>query len=125
MTSTSVGGTLLFDGDCGFCTAAADRMRRWGRGRIVVTPWQRADLGAFGITAEEAATAVQWSDGHRVASGAEAFSAALVAIGGRWRAVGRALALPGVRVLARWTYRVVARNRHRLPGSTPACRLDP
>ena len=123
--SAQLAGTLLFDGECGFCTATAERVRRWGRGRIAVTPWQRADLRALGVTAEQAATAVQWSDGRRVAAGAEAFSAALVAIGGWWRVAGRVLAWPVVRVVARWTYGAVARNRHRLPGSTPACRLDP
>ncbi|MBI4899617.1 MAG: DUF393 domain-containing protein [Actinobacteria bacterium] len=116
--------TLLYDGDCGFCAATAARMQRWGRGRYVVLAWQRADLGGLGVTREQAASAVQWVNGGRVLSGAEAFSAALVAAGGFWHAVGWLLSLPGVRAVARRTYALVAGNRHRLPGSTDACRTD-
>ena len=125
MTVRSAGGTLLFDGDCGFCTASAERIRRWGQGRFAVVPWQRADLAALHVTAEQASSAVQWSDGEQVASGAEAIGAALRASGGSWRLVGRAIAWPVVRVVVRGTYEVVAHNRYRLPGSTPACRVDP
>jgi predicted DCC family thiol-disulfide oxidoreductase YuxK len=116
--------TLLYDGDCGFCTVTAARMQRWGRGRYGVVAWQRADLVRLGVTPELAASAVQWVDRGRVLSGAEAFSAALVAAGGFWRPIGWMLSLPGVRVLARRTYELVARHRHRLPGSTDACRTD-
>ena len=125
MTVRSAGGTLLFDGDCGFCTAAAERIRRLGQGRFAAVPWQRADLAALHVTAEQASSAVQWSDGEHLASGAEAISAALIGTGGSWRLLGRVIAWPVVRVVARWTYEVVARHRHRLPGSTPACRVDP
>ncbi len=116
--------TLLYDGDCGFCTVTAGRMRRWGRGRYAVVAWQRADLAGLGVTREQAMTAVQWVEGGRVLSGAEAFSAALVAAGGFWQAAGRVLGLPGARALAARTYDLVARNRHRLPGSTDACRTE-
>lgn len=116
--------TLLYDGDCGFCTAAARRMRSLGRGRYAVIPWQQADLASLGITPGEAASAIQWADGARVRTGAEAFSAALVRAGGLWRVAGRTLALPGVRGIARRTYHLVSRNRHRLPGSTDACRTE-
>lgn len=115
--------TLLYDGDCGFCTAAARRMRRLGRGRYAVVAWQEADLAALGVTPEQAATAVQWAGGGRVLSGAEAFAAALVTAGGVWAPAGRTLSLPGVRAIARRMYELVARNRHRLPGSTDACRM--
>ena len=116
--------TLLYDGDCGFCTATAARMLRWGRGRYAVVPWQGADLTALGVTREQAMSAVQWVDEGRVVWGAEAFSSALCEMGGLRGAAGRALALPGVRAVARRTYGLVARNRHRLPGSTDACRMD-
>lgn len=116
--------TLLYDGDCGFCTAAAARMQQWGRGRYAVVAWQQADLAALGVTRDKAASAVQWVDGGGVRSGAEAFSAALVRAGRLWRVAGRTLALPGVRGVARRVYELVARNRHRLPGSTAACRTE-
>jgi predicted DCC family thiol-disulfide oxidoreductase YuxK len=31
--------------------------------------------------------------------------------------------LPVVRVVAAWVYKLVANNRYRLPGGTPACRV--
>ncbi|MHB1008471.1 MAG: thiol-disulfide oxidoreductase DCC family protein [Propionibacteriaceae bacterium] len=114
--------TLLYDGDCAFCAATAVRMLRWGHGGYAVVPWQRADLTALGVTREEAMSAVQRVDEGRVTSGAEAFSAALCAMGGLWGGAGRVL--PGVRAVARRTYGLVARNRHWLPGSTDACRTD-
>lgn len=51
----------------------------------------------------------------------EAIAAMLGAVGPPWRIAGRALLLPGVSRLAAAGYRLVARNRHRLPGGTPAC----
>jgi hypothetical protein len=33
--------------------------------------------------------------------------------------------LPGIRAGARVVYRWVSRNRHRLPGGTPACAVPP
>jgi len=42
---------------------------------------------------------------------------------GLWRVAGRLLSRPPVLWVARPAYAVVAANRHRLPGSTDACRL--
>jgi predicted DCC family thiol-disulfide oxidoreductase YuxK len=38
-----------------------------------------------------------------------------------WAALGTIGDLPGIRSVAAGTYRVIAKNRHRLPGSTAAC----
>ncbi len=43
---------------------------------------------------------------------------------GPGRIAGRAILLPGISSLAAETYRLVAANRYRLPGSTPACDVD-
>ena len=46
--------------------------------------------------------------------------------GGIWKLVGRVLLLPGISLGARRSaYRLVADNRYRLPGGTPACAVDP
>jgi predicted DCC family thiol-disulfide oxidoreductase YuxK len=118
-------GTLVYDGDCGFCTTSAGVARRIGRG-VTTEAWQLADLERLGVSSAEAAGAVQFvSAGGAVSSGAEAVARFLVAAGGAWAAVGRLLLLPGVRHVAAGVYRVVARFRYRLPGGTPACRLPP
>jgi len=112
---------LVFDGDCAFCTSCARLLERIGPEAEIVA-WQVADLDALAITPAQAAEAVRWiePDG-TVRSGHEAIAAALGAAGVPWRIVGRALRLPGISSLAAVIYQLVARNRHRLPGGTPAC----
>jgi predicted DCC family thiol-disulfide oxidoreductase YuxK len=115
---------LLFDGDCGFCTTTAGLAARIAPA-LTVVPWQRADLGALGVRAEDAQAAVQWvAADKRIYAGAAATARFLIAAGGGWRFIGRLLLVPGVRRLADLAYRLVAANRHRLPGGTPACRAD-
>lgn len=112
---------LVYDGDCAFCTSCARALERIGPEAEVVA-WQLTDLAELGITAEQAAAAVQWIqvDG-AVRSGHEAIAAALIAAGRIWRIVGRVILLPGISSVAAKAYRLVADNRHRLPGGTPAC----
>jgi predicted DCC family thiol-disulfide oxidoreductase YuxK len=112
---------LVFDGDCAFCTSCARLLERIGSEAEIVA-WQLADLDELGITAAQAAEAVRWieADG-TVRTGHEAIAAALIAAGRPWRIAGRAMLLPVVSPLAAACYRLVARNRHRLPGGTPAC----
>jgi predicted DCC family thiol-disulfide oxidoreductase YuxK len=115
---------LVFDGDCAFCTSCAGLLERIGPAAEIV-PWQTADLDALGITAAQAAEAVCWieTDG-TVRTGHEAIAATLITAKRPWRIAGQALLLPGVSSLAAATYRLIARNRHRLPGATPACRSN-
>jgi predicted DCC family thiol-disulfide oxidoreductase YuxK len=78
------------------------------------------------VTEEQAADAVQWVqiDG-TVRSGHEAIAAVLSVAGPIWKIAGRALLLPGISWVAAKLYRLVADNRYRLPGSTPACARSP
>lgn len=116
---------LLYDGDCAFCTRCAGLLERIGPEAEIV-PWQFADLAELGVTAEQASEAVQWVgiDG-AVSSGHEAIAAVLGRAGPLWRGAGRALVLPGLSWVAARAYRLVADNRYRLPGGTPACAVDP
>jgi predicted DCC family thiol-disulfide oxidoreductase YuxK len=112
---------LVYDGDCAFCTSSARVLERIGPDAEVVA-WQLTDLVALGITEQQAAEAVQWveADG-TVHSGHEAIAATLRSAGGIWKILGRTILLPGISSLAARCYRLVAANRHRLPGGTPAC----
>lgn len=114
---------LVFDGDCAFCTSSAHLLERIGPEAEIVA-WQLADLDELGVTAAQATEAVQWVevDG-TVRSGHEAIAAVLRTAGWPWRLAGRVLLLPGISTLAAATYRLIARNRHRLPGGTPACEI--
>jgi len=112
-------GQIVYDADCGFCTRSA----RWVDFRPVA--WQSLDLDAVGATREQADSFAGWLvDGRIRALGAPAIAAVLRDRGGWTRPIGRLIDLPGVRRLASVVYRVVAANRHRLPGGTDACRLD-
>jgi predicted DCC family thiol-disulfide oxidoreductase YuxK len=112
---------LVFDGDCAFCTNCARFLERIGPDAEIVA-WQLADLAELGITAEQASDAVQWVevDG-AVRSGHEAIAAVLSTAGPIWKLFGRLILLPGVSWLTARAYRLVANNRYRLPGGTPAC----
>ncbi len=116
---------LVFDGDCAFCTSSVRLLEKIGP-KAEIVAWQLTDLDALGLTNETASAAVQWVgvDG-TIRSGHEAIAAALGSAGGIWALVGRALLLPGVAPVAAGGYRLIADNRHRLPGGTPACATDP
>jgi predicted DCC family thiol-disulfide oxidoreductase YuxK len=121
---------LIFDGDCAFCTSSAT----WVAGRLhqtdgsdaVLRPWQFTDLESLGTTESRAQREVLWltTDG-MIYGGADAFSRWLRYRGGPYGVLGTAMALPLVRTLAAAVYRVIARNRHRMPGGSPACALPP
>ena len=118
---------LIFDGDCGLCTRCAEwAQRRLPAGERVVA-WQHLDdLGAVGLTVDDVTAAAWWvdADGTRY-RGHLAVGKALEACGRGWRPLGAALGRPGVSAVAALVYDLVARNRYRLPGGTPACRMPP
>ncbi len=112
---------LVYDGDCAFCQSSVNLLKRIGPEAEIVA-WQLTDLTALGVTEAQAAEAVQWvgSDGV-IRSGHEAVAGALISAGGVWKAIGRMLLLPGISRVAAKAYGLIADNRYRLPGSTPAC----
>lgn len=121
---------LVFDGDCAFCTTSAtwvaDRLHRPQGPDARLVPWQFTDLATLGTTSERTQREVLWvtPDGE-IAGGAAAFGHWLRFRGGPYGVVGRAMDLPGVRRLAAAVYRLIAQNRDRMPGGSPACALPP
>jgi predicted DCC family thiol-disulfide oxidoreductase YuxK len=111
---------VIYDGDCGFCTATATwiarRLRRPDGADAQLLPSQRVDLTELGTTDERAAREVLW---------AQAISQWLQLREGFYGVLGRCLQLPVVSALAAALYRGVAANRRRLPGGTPTCALPP
>ena len=107
---------IIYDGDCGFCRATLESIRREFPGLPPQVPWREAALGSVGLTSEECRAAVQYVEGGTVvASGADALARAVRSSRtARGRLVGGLVLVPGVRSVARWVYAVVARNRHRL-----------
>ena len=105
--------TLIYDGECGFCRAWVERVRRWDRGqRISVIPFQdEARVAAFGIPLPALAAAMHLvlPDG-RVFTGADA-AAALLRLLPRKRWLAWMFAIPGVLPVARRVYAWIARRR--------------
>jgi len=116
--------TFIYDGDCAFCSSCARFIERRIPTKARVVPWQRTDLATLGITEEQAEDAVQWIEPvGAVAAGPVAIAALLIDGGSFWRPLGWLLRLPPMLWLAWPVYRWVSRNRHRMPGGTPACSL--
>ena len=117
---------LVFDGDCAACTrlaALAERRVTRGSGSVVAAQW--LDLGHYGLTTEQCEQALQFVDADgRTHAAQDAVAWLLLSSGPCWRPLGALMLLPGLRQLAGWGYRWVARNRSRLPGGTPACRHE-
>lgn len=118
-------GLLVFDGDCAFCSRCATWVERKAGERAVVRPNHAVDLPALGITPEQVGEEVWWvaADGTAHA-GHRAVALAAWSTGGVGILAGRFLLLPGVGLVAGPVYRLIARNRHRMPGGTDACRID-
>ncbi|MCW2613715.1 MAG: putative thiol-disulfide oxidoreductase [Frankiales bacterium] len=120
------GSTLVFDGDCAFCTRAAARARRMLPEGCRVVAWQMADLPAIRVTSARAQREVLWvAPSGRVSGGARAVAGVLRASGRPWSWLGLALMVPPISWTAQAVYRVVAANRVRLPGGTAACAVPP
>ncbi len=120
---------VIFDGDCGICTKLAGVITSYlkpASSSLAVEPWQRLNLPAYGLSVEACVEALQYVDADGKVYAAELAVARLLKASRPWaRPAGYVIELPGVRQLAGVIYRWVARNRHRLPGGTPACAMPP
>ena len=115
--------TLVFDGDCGFCTTSVGFVGRFGLRADTVIAWQHADLDALGLTPQQCNDKVQWVAHGRVSSGHEAVARLLISSALPWRPLGRLLLVPPFSWLAARAYGWISAHRHRLPGGTPACAI--
>ncbi|MCX4675986.1 DUF393 domain-containing protein [Streptomyces sp. NBC_01433] len=115
---------LVYDGDCAFCTTSVNYLMRRLRPNCTVTPWQFANLEALGVTQQRAEHELLYiSPSGTVYGGAQAVAKLLLSAGGFWAWPGGLLTLPPVRWIAHGVYRLIATNRDRLPGGSPACAL--
>jgi predicted DCC family thiol-disulfide oxidoreductase YuxK len=116
--------TLVFDGDCGFCTTSVLWLFRQVRPENVeAVQYQSFDLVAHGLSAERAQYEVLWVSQQGPPFGGARAIARLLRASERfgWRLAGRLMALAPFSWAASVTYRVIAQNRQRMPGSTGSC----
>jgi predicted DCC family thiol-disulfide oxidoreductase YuxK len=116
--------TLIFDGDCGFCTTAISWLQRVLPRMPAAAPFQWTDLAEFGLVEEQARSRVWFVSRGRRYGGAAAVAAVLRGQPIRvLRMLGWLGTVPPWSWAAEAGYRLVARYRYRLPGGTPACRM--
>ncbi len=115
---------FVFDGDCAFCSSCARFIQRYLARGAAVVPWQRTDLAALGVTAQQAEASVVWVDGVGAPSfGPVAVARLLKHTRWWWYPLGALLDTRPAGWITWPVYRWVARNRHRMPGGTAACAL--
>ena len=118
--------TLIFDGDCSFCTSVATHCEKRSFTPLAIVPWQRANLAEYGLTEAQASAQVYLARDGMLFGGADAFAELMRVQGDPFhRFVAWGMRLPLMRQLMAWGYTQVASNRHRLPGGTPACTSEP
>lgn len=120
-------GVLFFDGRCGMCTRARNRLLRWNRtGHLHTEPLQRPGTAELlGVDPEQLMNSAWWREpSGEVFSGAKAVNAAISTALGTTLPL-RVYALPGVGPVQERIYRWVATHRYRFRGVTPLCESAP
>jgi predicted DCC family thiol-disulfide oxidoreductase YuxK len=120
-------GILAFDGRCGMCTRAVNRIARWNRtGWLQIEPFQTPEIAdRLQVPDDRLYESAWWLDSSgQVFAGAHAMNAALSA------ALGTRLPLliyrlPGVGWLQNVIYRWIATHRYHFRGVTPLCEAQP
>ena len=98
-------------------------LRKMTKNRVAASPYQFLNLDELGVPLADAETAVQYIRGEDRFKGAEAIARYLMDSKTVWSIAGWVIRAPIVLSFAEIIYGIVAKNRHRLPGGTPECRL--
>lgn len=116
---------IIYDGDCGFCTKSLKTLgNALGSKAPKALPYQVLEISRFGITAIEARKEMKYIDIHgKIWGGAAAFRRVFYDSKGSWRLVAYFMALPLIKQLSVLTYRLIAGNRHNMPGASSSCSL--
>ncbi|BDQ00728.1 DUF393 domain-containing protein [Aquiluna sp. KACHI24] len=115
---------FIFDGDCSFCSTSARFLEKITRHRVPIKPYQFLNLEQVGVPRQDAEAAVQFLIAGERYQGARAIAEALIASKTTWVLAGWFIKTPVILSFAELVYLLVAKNRHRLPGGTPACKLE-
>ncbi|MFM6971666.1 MAG: thiol-disulfide oxidoreductase DCC family protein [Rhodoluna sp.] len=115
---------LVFDGDCSFCTSAANFSVRKSSTPLTAIPWQFSELASLGLTADEASRKVQLVTDGKIFAGHKCFAKLLrLQSNPIYKTIGWLIICPPINLLSAAGYALVAKFRHKLPGGTPACKL--
>lgn len=116
--------TLIFDGDCGFCTTTANFIVQNSSVKIDAQPYQWAKLADFGLTEKEAAAKVQLVSDGKIYAGHHCMAKLLLLQPNPLlKLIGAVMVMPNIDPISAKVYDWVAANRHSFPGGTPACKM--
>jgi predicted DCC family thiol-disulfide oxidoreductase YuxK len=107
---------VLYDGTCGFCRWSVQKLRARFDLTGQLVPSQSFDIASVGLTREQVEQAAWVVSQNGVVSGADAGAVWLSTGNRQARVISRIMTARPVRPVARIAYRVVAHNRHRIPG---------
>ena len=120
---------LIYDGDCQFCQLSLD----FGIRKLLIFPqyvaFQRIDPNDFGLTSKQVKSQIWLA--HKVPTESVALGGHLAAGAilklqpSRWlRILGWLASNPPTSWVANLLYKLIAANRHRLPGGSRACKIE-
>lgn len=115
---------LIYDGDCAFCNRSLEFGLRHLRWFPAARPFQEISTDDFGLTSSHVEQSIwlvsndQKLAGHKAAAWILRQQKSIL-----HRALGVLILAGGP--LSALAYRLIAKNRHRLPGGTAACEIEP
>ena len=117
---------LLYDGDCGFCTKSALFAKSRLAKDLDIITWQSVDdLKKYDLSVNDVTKRAYFIDDENKAIGG---SKAIFSVGklmkNPWRLIAKFLSLPIFSWITETVYKLVAKNRHHMPGSTQSCRIE-
>ncbi len=116
--------TLIFDGDCGFCTSVANWITKRSLVSVDCQPYQWAKLADFGLSEKEAAAKVQLIADGKIYAGHNCMAKLLLLQPNPvLKFIGAVIVMPKVEPISAKVYDWVAANRQSFPGGTPACKM--
>lgn len=117
--------TLIFDGECGFCTTSANFIVKTSKVEVAAIPYQRAELQKFSLTSEQTEKKVYLNVDDTNFGGHVAVTKLLRLQPNIFlKSIGAIAHLPPFSWMAAMLYWLTAKYRHKLPGGTPACALE-
>lgn len=116
---------IVYDGDCAFCALWIGRLERTLPVVPRTVPSHSVDLDQLGLSGDDVANYAWLITPDRHIAGGTILRKLLIHQPRlRLRFLGHLLGIWPIPLVADAVYRVVAKNRHRFPGSTASCESD-